>query len=233
MRGCRISLVRQPLILCVIFDALVAEEGVFRPLAVDFDKARQLFVVRADRVDDFQAFAVDFQSRRLHERLVVLADKVGEADGVGLAVIHGEIAVGNVAEFMLFRDHRGNRVFRQLNCHIVQPRLKNKNLLLERIEVGGKALADTLQITVIVLERPVLQLKAVDFGNQVYHEAVLHIVIQERIGVASLITAARTGIAEQLARQQIVAKARVVGRVDADIQVRRAGVGAFRTAYFF
>ena len=186
------------LFLSVAFHALIAEQGILRPLAVDLDKAAELLIVAADRVHDLHALAVDLQPCALHERFGILADKISEADGVGLAVVDRQIPFGHSAEVVLFRDHLADRVFRQLDRHIVQPRFKDEDLLLHRVEVGGDALADTLEIAVIVLQRPVLELKAVDLRDQVYHETPLHIIIQQRIGIPRLVPTAFTAIFQDL-----------------------------------
>ena len=72
---------------------LISEQRVLGPLAVYLDEAGELFVVAADGVHYLQALAVYLEPRGLHEGLVVLADKVGEAYRVGLAVILREVAL--------------------------------------------------------------------------------------------------------------------------------------------
>ncbi len=166
-----------PKSLSAAFDALIAEERILRPFAVDLDEAAELLVIRADCFHDPQTLAIDLQPCALHKGLSVLTDKVGEADGVRLAVVHGQITLADAAEVELLGDHLADRVLGQLHRHIVQTRLEDEDLLLHGVEIRGDALADALQVTVIILQRAILELKAVDLGDQVYHEPPLHIVI--------------------------------------------------------
>ena len=211
------------------FRSFVAVEDVFRPFAVDVDKAAQLFVLDGELVNDLLGLAVDLKPRRLHIGRALLAGKIGKAHGVALAVIHGEVALRHVGAAELFGDRLADGDLCQLHRHVVKTGFEDKDLFLKAVEVGRDTFVDLAQVAVFGFQLLVTELKTLDARNKIDHEAVLHIIVENRVGEPRLIAACRTAPREQLSLQHLVAHVGVVGDIDARVDVRLAKLAAGRT----
>ena len=210
------------------FGALVAVQNVVRPLAVDLDEALELLVLDRELLDDLLGLAVYFKPRCLDVGSHLLAREVCKAHRIALAVVHREIAVLYLGSVELLGNRLADNRLCQLNRHVVESRLKDKNLLLEGVEVGNDALVDIAQVAVLLLELLVAELVTVDFRNEIYHEAVLHIVIKNGVRQPRAVAAGRTLPREQSAVKHTLALLLVDGRVDACIYDCLAQLAAHR-----